>query len=128
MSPRRRHLAWTCEACGATKGTAVRDREPELPPDGWSARPVRCRDCVAAGRRPNPVEVRWAQREQVRAAVAAALRREPWRANNPIAAEFGVSQPYVAKLRAELEAGGAIPQVERTIGADGKARPARKKR
>ncbi len=67
--------------------------------------------------------------EQRRALIAEDLLERPERSNRQIADDLGVSHPTVAAVRSDLEATGKIYQLEKTVGADGKARttsPARK--
>jgi hypothetical protein len=63
--------------------------------------------------------------EQRRYLVTKILQREPEQSNRRIARQVKVDQHMVASVRAEAEATGAVPQLKRTIGADGKSRPAR---
>ena len=62
--------------------------------------------------------------EQKRLLIADQLRETPDRSNRWIGKQLGVSHPTVASVRAELEATGKVFQFERTIGEDGKERPA----
>jgi len=57
-----------------------------------------------------------------RAAVEAALKDNPARSNRQIGAKLGVDHSVVGDSRRRLEATGAIPQLMKTIGADGKER------
>ncbi len=56
------------------------------------------------------------------------ITAKPEASNRQIAKDVGVDHKTVAKVRTELEATGEIPQLEKTTGADGKARPARRER
>jgi N6-adenosine-specific RNA methylase IME4 len=51
------------------------------------------------------------------------LRETPQRSNRAIAAGLGVDDTTVGDARRRLEATAGIPQLERTVGADGKYRP-----
>jgi hypothetical protein len=62
--------------------------------------------------------------EEKRAAIARRLKSRPEQSNRQTAAAVGVDHKTVAAVREDLEATGEIPQLERTEGADGKARPA----
>jgi len=64
--------------------------------------------------------------EQKRQLVADQLHETPDRSNRLIGKQLGVHHATVASVRAELEGTGQIIQLERTVGNDGKARPARK--
>jgi hypothetical protein len=57
--------------------------------------------------------------------IADQLAETPGRSNRWVGKQLGVSHPTVASVRAELEATGKIYQFERTVGEDGKQRPAR---
>jgi hypothetical protein len=63
-------------------------------------------------------------REQRRQLVANLLRQEAHRSNRWLADRAGVDDKTVAGVRRELEATAEIPQLGRTTGKDGKARPA----
>ena len=54
------------------------------------------------------------------------LRENPERSNRQIAASLGVSHPTVADVREQMESTGKVYQLEKTVGADGKERPAHK--
>ena len=54
------------------------------------------------------------------------LRETPNRSNRLIGKQLGVHHATVASVRSEMEGTGQIDQLERTVGNDGKARPARK--
>jgi hypothetical protein len=64
--------------------------------------------------------------EQKRDVVAKALALDPTKSNRAIAATAGVSHVTVKAVRSELESTGQIDQLEKTIGKDGKARPAKR--
>ena len=59
-----------------------------------------------------------------RAIVADQLRETPGRSNRWVGKQLGVHHATVASVRADLEGTGQIIQLERTVGADGKSRPA----
>src|SRR5829696_7687950 len=61
--------------------------------------------------------------ESRRALIADELRDDPTRSNRQIAAGLGVSHVTVGEIRNSLQATGQIDQLDRTVGADGKARP-----
>lgn len=63
-------------------------------------------------------------REQRRGIVADQLRETPELSNRRIATVAGVDHHTVAAVRARLVATGEIPQLDRTVGADGRERPA----
>jgi ParB-like chromosome segregation protein Spo0J len=63
-------------------------------------------------------------REQVRELIAEQLKDSPGWSDRRTAREFGVDHKTVAAVRGGLTATGEIPQFDRTIGADGKERPA----
>jgi N6-adenosine-specific RNA methylase IME4/ParB-like chromosome segregation protein Spo0J len=65
-------------------------------------------------------------REQMRRFVERRLARSPGRSNRQIAADLGIDHKTVAFVRRTGEATGEIPQLSRTVGADGKTRPARR--
>jgi ParB-like chromosome segregation protein Spo0J len=62
-------------------------------------------------------------REQKRRLIEDQLRETPQRSNRAIAASLGVDDTTVGDARRRLEATAGIPQLERTLGADGKYRP-----
>ncbi len=62
--------------------------------------------------------------EQKRGMVADQLEETPGRSNRWIGKQLGVHHATVAAVRAEMEATGQIIQLERTVGEDGKERPA----
>jgi site-specific DNA-methyltransferase (adenine-specific) len=65
-------------------------------------------------------------REQRRQLIEDQLRETPQQSDNQIAEALGVSDKTVAKRRQHLESTSEIPKLERTVGADGKSRPARR--
>jgi ParB-like chromosome segregation protein Spo0J len=65
-------------------------------------------------------------REQRREIIEAQLKETPEQSDNQIAAALGVTDKTVAKRRQHLESTSEIPKLERTVGADGKSRPARR--
>ena len=65
-------------------------------------------------------------RDQKRQVIAALLKLAPERSNRQIAKDAKVDHKTVGAERAELEATGEIPQINKTTGTDGKARPAKK--
>lgn len=66
-------------------------------------------------------------RVDVRRAITRALQEFPDRSNREIARQIGCGDQLVAEVRAELEANCVIHAVEKTVGADGKLRPAKRK-
>jgi ParB-like chromosome segregation protein Spo0J len=62
--------------------------------------------------------------EQKRQLIADQLLETPDRSNRWVGKQLGVSHPTVASVRAEMEATGKVFQFDRTLGADGKSRPA----
>jgi hypothetical protein len=60
--------------------------------------------------------------EQKRDAIAALLKEMPEQSNRQIAKQTKTDHKTVAAVRAEKESTGEIPQLEKTVGADGKAR------
>lgn len=63
------------------------------------------------------------QRAQI---IAAQLKDTPQQSNRQIANQLRADHKTVATVRRRLEAIGEIPQLERTIGRDGKSRPTQK--
>jgi hypothetical protein len=63
---------------------------------------------------------------QKREMLANLLRLDPSKSNRVVAKAAGVSPTTVGEVRAELEATVQIGQLEKTTGADGKERPAKK--
>jgi hypothetical protein len=69
--------------------------------------------------------------EQKRELIAKVLKAQPSKSNRTIAKQAKVDDKTVAVVRGKLEATAEIPQLTKTIGADGKTRtttPTRKKR
>jgi hypothetical protein len=64
--------------------------------------------------------------EQRRQLIADQLSDTPDRSNRVIAKGLGVHHATVARVRAELESTGSIIQLKKTLGADGRIRPAYK--
>jgi DNA modification methylase len=64
--------------------------------------------------------------DQKRALIADQLEETPERSNRWIGKMLGVSHPTVASVRAEMESTGKVFQLDRTLGVDGKYRPAAK--
>lgn len=63
-------------------------------------------------------------RDQKRAIVEAALKAQPEKSNREHAKTLGVDDKTVGSARARLESTAEIPQFDKTVGADGKERPA----
>jgi len=61
--------------------------------------------------------------EQRRALMADELRGDPSRSDRQIATALGVDHKTVGAARDRLAATGEIPQLDKTTGTDGKARP-----
>ena len=59
-----------------------------------------------------------------RALIADQLRETPERSNHWVAKQLGVDDKTVASVRADLQTTSEIPKLDRTLGADGKYRPA----
>lgn len=66
--------------------------------------------------------------EQRREVIAKVLKADPSKSNRQIAEQVKDDHKKVGRVRATLEATGAVPQLETTTGADGKKRPARSSR
>lgn len=66
-------------------------------------------------------------RADVRRAVELALREFPSRSKREIARQIGCGDQLVGEVRAKLESNCVIHAVEKTVGADGKLRPAKRK-
>ena len=66
-------------------------------------------------------------RADVRQAIKRALQEFLDRSNREIARQIGCGDQLVSEVRAELEKNRVIPAVEKTMGADGKLRPAKRK-
>src|SRR5262249_13311116 len=60
--------------------------------------------------------------EQKGELIAKLLKAKPEQSNREIAKQAKSSHKKVGKMRAKLESTGALPQLEKTTGADGKAR------
>ena len=67
-------------------------------------------------------------RKSVRRAIGIALKAFPHYANNVIARQIGCSDATVESVRTELESTSQITKLDKTLGADGKLRPAKRKR
>ena len=65
-------------------------------------------------------------RDQKHELIAALLKEIPERSNRQIAKDVKVDHKTVSAERSKLEATGEIPQLDKTMGADGKARPAKR--
>jgi hypothetical protein len=65
--------------------------------------------------------------EQKRDLIGKLLQARPAQSNVTIAKQVKVDDKTVAKVRRELEATSEIPKLEKTVGADGKSRPAKRK-
>ena len=65
-------------------------------------------------------------RADVRRAIELALREFPSRSNREIARQIGCGDQLVGEVRAKLELNCVIHAVEKTVGADGKLRPAKR--
>ena len=65
-------------------------------------------------------------RQQIRDFIATRLARAPEQSNNAVATRLGVDDKTVASVRRQLETTSEIPKLDKTIGADGKARMARR--
>jgi ParB-like chromosome segregation protein Spo0J len=63
-------------------------------------------------------------RDQRRELIAAQLKETPQQSNRQVGAALGVNHETVKAVRTELESTGEIRQLERTVGRDGKSRPA----
>jgi hypothetical protein len=66
--------------------------------------------------------------EQRRELIAKVLKAKPEASNRQIAKQVKADDKTVAKVRTELEATAEIPQLKKTKGKDGKARPAKAKK
>jgi hypothetical protein len=60
--------------------------------------------------------------KEKREAIASLLKAKPETSNNAIAKQAKVDDKTVAKVRRELESTSEIPKLDKTVGADGKAR------
>jgi hypothetical protein len=63
---------------------------------------------------------------QKRTLIEAVLRETPEHSDNRIASTIGVTDKTVTAVREKLESTSEIPKLERTVGKDGKSRPAKK--
>jgi len=61
-----------------------------------------------------------------RALIEAELSDDPGRSNRQVARHLGVADKTVSTARKELESTAVIPQLEKTVGKDGKSRTARR--
>ncbi len=66
-------------------------------------------------------------RADVRRAIGLALQEFPERSSRDIARQIGCGDQLVGDVRADLESNCVIHAVEKTVGADGKLRPAKRK-
>jgi hypothetical protein len=64
--------------------------------------------------------------EDKRRVIAELLKAKPEQSNRNIARQSKADDKTVAKVRAELESSAEIPQLEKTVGADGKSRTSHK--
>ncbi|MGB3746190.1 MAG: hypothetical protein WBD11_16950, partial [Xanthobacteraceae bacterium] len=64
--------------------------------------------------------------DQGRGLIAKVLKAKPKQSNRQIAKQVKADDKTVAKVRSKLEATAEIPQLTKTTGADGKARPSRR--
>jgi hypothetical protein len=64
--------------------------------------------------------------EQKREIIAKVLKAQPEKSNRAIAKQVKADDKTVGAVRAKLESTAEIPQLEKTTGADGKPRPAKK--
>jgi hypothetical protein len=64
--------------------------------------------------------------EQKRDLIAKVLKAQPSKSNRQVAKTVGVSHPYVAAVRAELEKSGDVETVTTSIDTKGRKQPARK--
>ena len=76
--------------------------------------------------RKNNILRRHLTREQIRQLIAEQLQDSPDWADRRIAEELGVDHKTVGAVRDDLETTGEIPQLDRMVGKDGKARRKRK--
>jgi hypothetical protein len=66
--------------------------------------------------------------EQKRELIAKVLKAKPEQSNRQIAKQVKADDKTVAKVRRDMESTAEIPQLEKTVGADGKKRKAPKKK
>ena len=76
--------------------------------------------------RKNNILRRHLTREQVRDLIGAQLRETPEWSNRRAARELGVDHKTVGATRERLKSSGEIPTCEKTVGADGRSRAARR--
>jgi hypothetical protein len=103
-----------------------------LLPDGQVKVVAALQRCVHKGPETDPwqysLSVNVARRhldaDQKRDVIAALLKADPTRSNRAIAALVKDNDHKVASVRAALEATAQISQLTKTVGADGKSRPA----
>jgi hypothetical protein len=74
------------------------------------------------------VYLRHLSAEQKRVLIADILKARPEQSNRAIAKQVHADHKTVAAVRGEKEATGEIPQLEKTVGADGKSRSAARKK
>jgi hypothetical protein len=65
--------------------------------------------------------------EQKRELIAKVLKANPEKSNREIARQVKDDHKKVARVREAAESTGALPQLERTVGKDGKERPTKRK-
>jgi ParB-like nuclease domain len=66
--------------------------------------------------------------EQKREIIARVIKAQPEKSNRQIARQAKADHKSVARVRDRLQSTGEVPQLDKTTGADGKARPAKKKK
>jgi hypothetical protein len=64
--------------------------------------------------------------DQKRELIAKVLKAKPEQSNNSVAKQVKADDKTVAKVRRDLESTSEIPKLEKTVGTDGRARPATK--
>ena len=62
-------------------------------------------------------------REQKKALIREQLKETPEKSNRQIAKDLGVSDPFVGKVRKQMEESGEVQTVSTLTGADGKQYP-----
>ena len=77
---------------------------------------------IAHARRLNLTR-RHLSQEQKRELIREQLKETPEKSDRQIAKDLGVSNPWVSKVRKEMEQTGELLMVNSSIGADGKERP-----
>jgi len=70
------------------------------------------------------IKRRQLSREEKRQVIAAQLKAQPEKSNREHAKSLGVDDKTVGAVRRNLQSTAEIPQFDRTVGADGKERPA----